>query len=223
MTTLEHLLRAEARARELFAECTRRGFVVPGKTESAISDEIAELADEMFGVKKFWHKRIVRAGRNTLLPYDANPPEHTLAADDILFCDFGPIFEEWEADVGFTVVLGDDRNKRALADDTARIWEAGLAYFKTRPNLTAAQLYAHTCELARAAGWEFGHIHCGHVVGKFPHERDAEGDTELMTASNHRPLRRPGQDGEPLRWILEVHLVDRDAGIGGFQEALLVE
>lgn len=221
--SITELLAAEGRAKELLAECLRRGLVVPGKSEAALGEEIAALALELFGVKKFWHKRIVRAGRNTLLPYDGNPPDHTLEADDILFFDFAPIFEPWEADVGFTVVIGDDRKKHALAGDTARIWEAGLAYFRVHPNLTGAQLYAHCCELARAAGWEFGHIHCGHVVGRFPHERDAQGDTEMMTASNHQPLRRPGQDGQPLRWILEVHLVDRDAGIGGFQEALLVD
>lgn len=221
--SLQDLLAAEVRARELLAECIRRDLVVPGKTESALSDEIAALALELFGVTKFWHKRIVRAGRNTLLPYAENPPDHTLSADDILFFDFGPIFEAWEADVGFTVVLGRDPRKRALAAATAKVWEQGTAYFRAHPELTAAQYYAVVCERARAAGWEFGHTHCGHVVGKFPHERDEAGDTELMTADNHAPLRRAGRDGEPLRWILEVHLVDRTAGYGGFQEALLVE
>ena len=33
---------------------------------------------------------------------------HIIADDDILFLDFGPIFEEWEADFGRTFVLGDD-------------------------------------------------------------------------------------------------------------------
>jgi len=221
--SIHALLAAEGRGRELLAECMRRDLVVPGTTERALSDEIAALALELFGVKKFWHKRIVRAGRNTLLPYAENPPDHTLSADDILFFDFGPIFEEWEADVGFTVVLGDDPRKRALAAATAEVWDQGAAYFRAHPDLTAARYYAELCALARAAGWEFGHTHCGHVVGKFPHERDEAGDTELMTADNHDLLRRAGRDGEPLCWILEVHLVDRDAGIGGFQEALLVE
>ena len=56
----------------------------------------------MFGVRKFWHKRIVRSGVNTLEPYRSNPEELTLRADDIVFFDFGPIFSDWEADVGRT-------------------------------------------------------------------------------------------------------------------------
>jgi Xaa-Pro dipeptidase len=30
--------------------------------------------------------------------------------DDIVFCDFGPVSEEWEADFGRTFVLGSDRS-----------------------------------------------------------------------------------------------------------------
>jgi hypothetical protein len=33
--------------------------------------------------------RIVRAGRNTLAPYDENPPDLTVGEDDILFLDLG--------------------------------------------------------------------------------------------------------------------------------------
>ena len=53
-----------------------------------------------FGVSRHWHKRIVRAGPNTLEPYKQNPPDREITADDIVFLDFGPIFEEWEADFG---------------------------------------------------------------------------------------------------------------------------
>ena len=45
-------------------------------------DQVRDLANEMFGVRKFWHKRIVRSGVNTLEPYRSNPPELTLGADD---------------------------------------------------------------------------------------------------------------------------------------------
>ncbi len=43
----------------------------------------------MYGTTTYWHKRIVRAGRNTLLPYDENPPDLTIGTDDILFLDLG--------------------------------------------------------------------------------------------------------------------------------------
>ena len=36
--------------------------------------------------------------------------------NDILFLDFGPIFEDWEADYGRTYVLGKDPLKLKLKD-----------------------------------------------------------------------------------------------------------
>lgn len=223
-TTSQALRDAEARARALFAECVRRGLIVAGKSERALNEEVFALAHELFGVRRYWHKRIVRAGRNTLLPYDDNPPDLVLQPDDVVFFDFGPVFEDWEADLGQTFVLGDDPRRHRLAADVARAWDDGAAYFRAHPDVTAAELYGHVTALARRAGWDFGHVHCGHLVGRFPHER-LEGDdvTRYLRADNPTPLRRLGASGEPLRWILEVHLVDRAAGYGGFQEALLRE
>ena len=88
----------------------------------------------MFGVSRHWHKRIVRAGPNTLQPYRENPPDRVIGADDIVFCDFGPIFEEWEADFGRTFVLGDDPVKLAVCGTPCR-WSGrpGARYFETAP------------------------------------------------------------------------------------------
>jgi Xaa-Pro aminopeptidase len=214
---------AEARAHQLFAACVERNLIVPGKTERALNDDVWRLARDVFGVDKFWHKRIVRSGRNTLLPYAENPPDLVLQRDDIVFFDFGPVFEDWEADLGQTFVLGDDPRKHQLAADVARAWDQGAAYYRAHPEITAAQLYGHVCELARGYGWDFGHVHCGHLIGAFPHER-VEGDdnSRYLRADNPAKLRGTGKGG-PLRWILEIHFVDRAAGFGGFQEALLRE
>ena len=95
----------------------------------------------MFGVDRHWHKRIVRAGENTLLPYWENPPDRMIADDDILFCDFGPIFDHWEADFGRTFVLGDDPDKHALRDDLPRVWAKGREYFESHRDVTGAELF----------------------------------------------------------------------------------
>ena len=218
------LIGAENRARQLFAECVRRNLVVPGKTEQALSDELCGLASEMFGTRRFWHKRIVRAGKNTVLPYKHNPEDLELQSDDILFFDFGPVFGEWEADLGLTVVLGSDPRKLKLAADVARAWDDGAAYFREHKDITAAQLYGYVTNLAHELGWTFGHIHCGHLIGQFPHEK-TEGDDEslYLRADNALPMRRTGVAGTPLRWILEIHFIDNATGLGGFQEALLLE
>lgn len=84
------LLDAQDKAVALFAEVQARGLVAPGVRETEASNAIRDLAAEMFGVSRFWHKRIVRAGANTLQPYKENPPDRVIGDDDIVFCDFGP-------------------------------------------------------------------------------------------------------------------------------------
>jgi len=67
----------------------------------------------------------VRAGRNTLAPYDENPPDLTVAEDDIVFLDLGPVFEELEADFGRTYVVGDDPRKSKLCRDIKEAFAKG--------------------------------------------------------------------------------------------------
>jgi Xaa-Pro dipeptidase len=86
------LLQAQANANELFNAVESQGVIRPRVTESKINQDIYDLAEKMFGISTYWHKRIVRAGSNTLAPYDENPPDLTLAEDDILFLDLGPVF-----------------------------------------------------------------------------------------------------------------------------------
>lgn len=213
---------AEAKAVQLFDEAVRRDLIVPGVTERELSDQIRDLANEMFGVRKFWHKRIVRSGVNTLEPYRSNPAELTLGADDILFFDFGPIFSDWEADVGRTYVLGDDEHKHRLAADLPVIWQAGRDHFAAHPDITGDELFAHVLGLMAERGWGHGARHAGHLVGEFPHERIEDDQiTCYITPGNHGPMRRLDAAGNPCHWILEVHLTDRERGFGGFFEQLL--
>ena len=85
----EALRKAQEDANELFRLVEARGLIRTGMTESKLNEEIYELAETEFGVTKHWHKRIVRAGPNTLAPYDENPPDLTIAEDDIVFLDLG--------------------------------------------------------------------------------------------------------------------------------------
>ncbi|GAA3256891.1 M24 family metallopeptidase [Dactylosporangium siamense] len=216
------LLAAEVTAMELFAEVERRGLIAAGRRDRQISDEIRDLAGSMFGVQKYWHKRIVRSGPHTLQPYKENPPDRVIEADDIVFADFGPIFDGWEADFGRTFVIGDDPVKHRLNADLATIFAAGQQHFLERPDITGEQLFAHVQRLVADAGWEIGIPHTGHTLGEFPHER-IEGDkvTYYITPGSDQPLRRADAAGHACHWILELHLVDREHGFGGFYEQLL--
>jgi Xaa-Pro aminopeptidase len=216
------LLDAQAKAAELFRAIDEAGLIAPGVRESAASDAIRDLAAEMFGVSRYWHKRIVRAGANTLEPYRENPPDRILGADDIAFCDFGPIFEEWEADFGRTFVLGDDPVKHQLRAALPAVFQAGREYFDSHPDVTGERLFAHVTSLAEQAGWEFGGSIAGHLVGKFPHEKIAGDEIgSYIAPGSGQPMRRLDRTGRRCHWILEIHLVDRGRQIGGFYEELL--
>ena len=216
------LLDAQAKAGELFAEIQARGLLAAGVREIGASNAIRDLAAEMFGVDRYWHKRIVRAGPNTLQPYRENPPDRVIAADDIAFCDFGPIFEAWEADFGRTYVLGDDPDKLRLRDTLPVVFEAGREFFDASPEITGEQLFAHMVGLAEAAGWTFGGTIAGHLVGQFPHEKIKGAEIfSYIAPGNDRPMRRLDLGGQVCHWILEVHLTDPAQQIGGFFEELL--
>jgi len=213
---------AQAKAAELFDAVGRQGLIAPGVTERQASDAVRDLAAEMFGIRRYWHKRVVRAGPNTLQPYRQNPPDRVIEADDIVFADFGPIFDEWEADFGRTFVLGDDPVKHRLAADLPVAFAAGRAYFESHPGVSGEELFAYVRGLAAEAGWEYGGPHAGHLVGEFPHEKINGDEIESYIApGSTEPMRRTDRTGRACHWILEIHFVDRDRQIGGFHEELL--
>src|SRR5271168_2065956 len=150
------LLEAQTRAEALFHEVEARGLIRPGITENGLNAEIYALAQELYGITKYWHKRIVRAGKNTLLPYAENPPDLTIGEDDILFLDLGPVFEQWEADFGRTFVLGSDPAKLKMKNDVGLAFAAGKQYFNENPAITSSELFAYAQSLAAQFGWEFG-------------------------------------------------------------------
>ncbi|NMO01010.1 aminopeptidase P family protein [Gordonia sp. TBRC 11910] len=219
---IANLLDAQAKAEQLFDAVLARNMIRADVGERALSDEIRDLANEMFGVTRHWHKRIVRAGENTLETARDNPPDRVIADDDILFLDFGPIFEEWEADFGRTYVLGDDPVKHAIRTDLPRIFDAGRDYFRTHPDITGEQLFNHVVELSTDAGWTFGGVIAGHLVGEFPHEKIKGQEIDGYVAPGSTlPMRRTDTNGRICHWILEVHLVDPTGSFGGFYEELL--
>lgn len=213
---------AQQKAEQLFREVEKRGLIRPGVSESQLNAEIYELAKEMYGITTYWHKRIVRAGRNTLAPYNENPPDLTVGEDDIVFLDLGPVFESWEADFGRTFAIGQDARKRKLSEDVGRAFAEGKRYFQQMPEITGSQLFAYAVGLAEKYGWEFGGQIAGHLIGQFPHEKIA-GDkvTLYIHPESHLPMRSRDEKGRQRHWILEIHFIDRAHEMGGFFEELL--
>lgn len=223
MDEISHsLMQAQIKAQALFTEVVQNGMIRSGKLESELSEEIHTLAKSRFGLRRHWHKRLVRSGPNTLLTYYDEADDRLMQDDDIVYLDFGPVFEAWEADFGRTYAIGGDPAKHRLVFDIAAAFKRGKDMYKNTPDLTAGALYDFVAGLAAPAGWEFGASSAGHLIGEFPHEQSA-GDAQRFSIrhGNDLALREPSENGKLRHWILEIHFVDRAKKIGGFFEELL--
>ncbi len=219
---VDRLRDAQTKAEGLFREVQEQRLIRPGLTEGQLNEATYALAREMYGITKYWHKRIVRAGTNTLLPYEHNPPDLPIGDDDILFLDFGPVFEDWEADFGRTFVLGQDPVKHKLRADVEQGFAEGKRFFHEHPDITSRELFAYAQLLATRHGWEFGGPIAGHLIGEFPHERIPDDKITLYVHPlSALPMRSLDEHGQERHWILEMHFVDRARRIGGFFEELL--
>lgn len=217
------LLAAEAKGVAMLDAIEHAGFIAPGRLETDVDEDIRALAERDFGVTVNWHKRLVRAGPNTLCTFHEKPPVRTLGPEDTVYLDMGPVFEEWEADLGRSYALGTDPEKKRLVADLPRLFEVVKAHYRATPDITGAELYAFAQHAADEAGWIFGGKIAGHIVGEFPHIQRIPGDPDLnrIAPANSRRMRDPDDNGDERHWILEIHLVDKARTYGGFYERLL--
>jgi Xaa-Pro aminopeptidase len=219
----QKMVLAEQKAKALFNTVEERGLIVPGKSELQLIEEIVVIAKEYFGIEKYWHKKIVRAGINTLQPFNGNPPDRVIQNDDIVVLDFGPIFEGFEADLGRTYIIGNDPLKLKLKKDVEAAWYEAKGWYCNQSSLTGAEFFNYVIELTKRYGYEFGNEIAGHIVGPFPHEQpDDPNDLCLdIHPGNHSSILLPDKNGNGRHWILEIQFVDRVNNIGGFFEQLL--
>ncbi|MBS1508330.1 MAG: aminopeptidase P family protein [Bacteroidetes bacterium] len=221
--TKEKLLLAQQRTKALFQAVIDRGLIVPGKLESVLNAEIVSLAKEEFGMDKHWHKKIVRAGVNTLASYSGNPPDRAIAADDIVFLDYGPIYNGYESDVGRTYVVGKDPLKLKLQADVEKAWNEAREWYLKQTTLTGAEFYTYLQNLAVRYGYTYGGEIGGHIIGPFPHEQpDKAGDLCLdIHPDNHVSILELDKHGKRRQWVLEIQFIDKARGVGGFYEQML--
>jgi Xaa-Pro aminopeptidase len=219
----QKLFLSEQKAKELFKAVEDRGLIISGKSEKQLCDEILQIAREDFGTENHWGKKIVRTGINTLQPYISDPPDLVIQDGDILFFDFHPIFEGWEADLGRTYVLGNDPLKQKIKKDVEAAWHEGNAWYFKQNKLTGAEFFNYAANLAKRYGYEFGNAIAGHIIGKFPHEQPDDPNDFCLDVhpDNHNDILQSDKHGNKRHWMLELHFVDRKNKIGAFFEQLL--
>lgn len=222
--TRQSLLAAEAKGMAMFDAIERRGLIAPGRSEIEVTEDISRLAEHDFGVKRHWHKRLVRTGANTVCTYYDEPPLRIIAPEDTVYLDLGPVFEEWEADIGRSYAMGSDPEKKRLVADLPRLFETVAAHYQATADITGEELYRAARRAAEDSGWLFGNTSAGHIVGAFPHAQRVPGTDRTQHSikpGNHKRMRDPDDNGDERHWILEIHLVDKTRTYGGFYERLL--
>jgi Xaa-Pro aminopeptidase len=219
----QKLALAEQKAKELFKTVEERGLIAAGKFESELSKEVVQIAKDVFGIDNYWHKKIIRAGINTMQPFNGNPPDRLIQYDDIVILDFGPIFEGYEADLGRTYIIGNDPLKQQVKKDVETAWYEAKEWYDDQKDLTGAQFFNYVIGLAKRYGYEFGNEIAGHLVGPFPHEQpdDPKDLCFDIHPGNHSSILTLDKYGMSRNWILEIQFVDRKNNIGGFFEQLL--
>jgi Xaa-Pro aminopeptidase len=216
------LFEAQQKARQLLKLVEEKGFLKIGATEKEVTEQIYELALEKFGTKKHWHKRIVRTGTNSILSFDFNPPDQTIQENDLVYLDLGPVFDEYEGDIGKTYLMGTDPKKAKLLVDLERIWGESKAFYLKRPSMTGAELFAEILSLSSEAGWAYASEIGGHIIGEFSHkQRHGKLPEHYINELNNLPMDTLLEDGSKRHWILELHLGDPDQQYGAFFEDLL--
>lgn len=219
----QKMMDAQHKAIELFNAVEARGLIIAGKTEKQLSDEIVQIAKDDFGVLNHWGKKIVRTGINTLQPYSADPSNLLIQEGDILFFDFHPVFEGWEADLGPTYVLGNDPLKLKIKKDVEAAWYEGNNWYFKQNRLTGAAFFDYATDLAKRYGYEFGNAIAGHIIGKYPHEQPDDPNDMCLDVhpDNNTDILQLDKFGNKRHWMLELHFVDRENNIGAFFEQLL--
>lgn len=217
----QNLIKARNKAINLFEIIKPQ--IKLGMTEKQITDLIYAEGEKLYGIQKHWHKKIARIGENTLCPYKDNPANLALKEDDIIFLDFGPVFEDnCEADLGRTIVFGNDELKLKLKKDLELAFTEAKNFYQKNINLTGAEFYEYIYNLAIKYGWKYGSPYAGHLIGNFPHEQIlGDNPEQYIHPENHELMSNLDKFNQPRYWILEIHFIDEKNKFGGFYEDLL--
>jgi methionyl aminopeptidase len=207
--TIDGMLLAREKTREAIRQIAAR--VVPGMVE----EDAVEMAKNILvgsGLALSWHPTRVRFGANTIKPMkQASVAGVVLQENDIFFIDIAPRVDAWEGDGGASFVVGEnDAYERCARDAECLFHEVRSVWEKTK--MTGQALYARADEMAHKMGWELNFDLPGHRVSDFPHATIHTGSLADFEATP-----------SAVRWILEIHLRDRQKQFGAFFEDMLLD
>jgi methionyl aminopeptidase len=207
--SLERLLDVRVRTRQ--AVHAIAGQVSPGMAE----DEAKAIARDTLkgmGMRRGWHRIIVRCGPNTTKDFaERSQPGVVLSENDIFFIDIGPVYGETEGDAGETFVFGSDPDHLRAKREVRTIWDEVRDKWFTDGS-TGRELYAYATEVAASYGWKLNMDLSGHRLSDFPHSAHYDGS---LADVDFRP--------NPNLWVLEIAIAHPERTFGAFYEDLLLD
>lgn len=195
-------------ADELLNEVT--SMLKPGVTEEEITKKAIELFKSK-GVEKNWHNPYIRFGENTILTFKDKPTKNiTLKEEDIAYIDIGPIIDDTEGDVGYTVYFGENKLFKDLKEKSELLFNMGVEYWR-KENPTGIQLYEYLVTQANEFGYDCNLPKGGHLIGLFPHAKWSKEN-----------LGKYPYEVYPGMWILEIQIRHPQKPYGAFYERILI-
>lgn len=159
-----------------------------------------------------WHPVRVRFGINTMKAMkQESTPGVILKKDDIFFIDIAPRHDLWEGDGGKTFTVGQNLDHARCARDAENLFHDVREKWR-REQLTGQELYKYADMRANTMGWSLNFDLPGHRISDFPHAAIYTGP--LADADFHPAA---------MRWILEIHIRDKQGRFGAFFEDLLLD
>ena len=197
---------AQEKTRQVVLEFSKK--LKPGMSEKDARTLLEKSLDES-GLEKRWHPTKMRMGPNTTKNFRDESVEYILADNDIFFVDVGPVYYKHEGDFGETFNIGNDQRLKDLALSSKSIFYATQKVWKEQ-NLTGLELYQFAKVEASKLKLKLNSNMYGHRLGDFPHavhSRDKLGSLDFSPA--------------PFLWVLEIHVIDEELGLGSFFEDVL--
>ncbi len=184
--------------------------IAPGLSEDGARVMAGEILSD-HGLRKGWHKVLVRFGSNTTKNFEeASIPGVVLGDDDIFFIDIGPIHAGCEGDAGDTYVVGDDPDMARAESDVRLLWEQVRSQWAVK-EMTGTELYRFAEEQAMSMDWVLNLDLAGHRLSSFPHSAHYDG---TLAEVDFAP--------SDLLWVLEIQVRHPERAFGAFFEDLLL-
>lgn len=204
---LEDYLRSQEKTRQVVLAFSK--MLKPGINEVEAKALLEKTMDES-GLEKRWHPTKMRIGHNTTKSFRDESDPHVLLENDIFFVDIGPVYYNHEGDYGETFTLGSNPRLQKLAESSKAIFYSTQKIWKEK-NLTGEELYKYAELEAQKLNLKLNSNMYGHRLGDFPHavhSRAKLGSLDFTPA--------------PKLWVLEIHVIDEELGLGSFFEDILL-